>query len=81
MFNPYEDEDSRMPMFTFGCGHVHAHLCDGTEELMHLLYMLGLKSPYEVLKSIGISVEGKRYFWNGSLIDRGQWPPKKNLYV
>lgn len=70
MFNPYEDEEA----FHFGCEHEHKHLCDGTEELMHLLLMLGLKSPFEVLKSVGISVQGKRYFWNGKLIDTGSWP-------
>lgn len=77
MFNPYEDEENELfPSFKFGCEHDHKHLCDGTEELMHLLYVLGLKSPHEVLKSIGISVEGKRYFWNGKLIDKGYWPPR-----
>lgn len=60
--------------FRFGCDHDASHLCDGTEELMHLLFVLGLKSPYKVLKSIGISVRGKRYFWNGELMDTGYWP-------
>lgn len=77
MFNPYEDEENDLfPGFKFGCEHDHKHLCDGVEELMHLLYVLGLKSPHDVLRNIGISVEGKRYFWSGKLIDRGYWPPR-----
>jgi hypothetical protein len=68
-----EGADAKYDFFLFGCTHEHKHLCGGTEELMHLLFTLGLKSPYEVLKKIGISVEGKRYFWNGQLIDTGTW--------
>lgn len=74
MFNPYDDEDTTLPGFHFGCEHEHRHLCDGVEELMHLLFALGLKQPYKVLKSIGMSVKGKRYFWNGRLIETGRWP-------
>jgi hypothetical protein len=60
--------------FTFGCEHEIPHLCEGTEELVHLLYALGLKSSHNILKNIGISARGKRYFWNGRLMDIGYWP-------
>jgi hypothetical protein len=80
MYDPHDEEMLKLfPTHKFGCAHKYTHLCDGSEELMHLLYRLGLKSPFAVLKDIGISVEGKRYFWNGSLVDRGYWP-ENNLW-
>jgi hypothetical protein len=47
--------------------HKHNNFCPGYEELLHLLYEFGLKSPEIMLLSIAISTRGRRYFYPGSL--------------
>jgi len=74
VFDPDEDPEMKFPTTLFGCKHKpHSHLCDGVEELMHLLHLLGVSSSHGVLMRIGLSASGRRYGWLGRLIDRGHW--------
>lgn len=48
------------------CKHKHMHLC--SEDLLHLLRLLGIKATIKPLTSVAISMAGKRgYYFNGSL--------------
>ena len=49
---------------TYSLQGKHTRAC--SEDLLHLLYILGLKSPHIPLLSIAI-LGGKRYFFNGVL--------------